>query len=95
MSNRIYTWDKDVTIFFRKNGIPCSKEIKVAQRLTAAMKRTLLAQYAPDADELVVCKSGHSNHRYGGSFSAHSKFFSYRLFDGEFALVQTTQLTRV
>ncbi len=79
MSNRIFNWDKGVTVFFQKNGAQCSAEIQVAERLTPAKKMALLAKFAPDADELVVCKSGHSNHRYGGSFSSHTKVWNYRL----------------
>lgn len=94
MSNRIFNWDKGVSVFFQKNGAQCSQLVRLDQRLTQAKKLELLKTHAPDADELVVCKSGHSNHRHGGSFSAHTKFFHYVLRNGAFVLTESSQYTR-
>lgn len=66
----------------------------MADRLTPSKKLELRGEFAPEADELIVCKSGHSNHRYGGSFSSHTKFWNYRLIDGNFVLVASGQHTR-
>lgn len=92
MTNRKYHWAIGYTILFYKDGELIGKSQPLISRLTANEKLRLADEHG--ADEITVCKSGHSNNVHRSSFSSHTKVLTYRRLSGKFRLVKTRQISR-